>query len=250
MGWDELGDLDELAATKEAFKVAMGAAYPDAKAGTVSQWAGQLFRFVHDAQDGDVVVYRERGGGPVNIGTINGPYRRADGEVYVQRRPVKWEAVGLAAGDFPTGPRFELGAFLTWFSIKRYPDTWTNALGGTARPLKPALTDEAEGVEDQLDAAAIDQATRDFVIERLATHFKGHGFARLTAHVLELLGYATTVSPPGKDYGIDIVAHHGVLGLEPPLIKVQVKSSEGSIGSPPVAQLLGRLARSSPSWCS
>jgi predicted Mrr-cat superfamily restriction endonuclease len=32
--------------------------------------------------------------------------------------------------------------------------------------------------------------------------------------------------------GIDIVAHKDELGFEPPIIKVQVKSSEGSIGDP------------------
>ncbi len=51
-----------------------------------------------------------------------------------------------------------------------------------------------------------------------------------------------TVTPPGKDYGVDIYARRGVLGLELPLIKAQVKSTERSIGAPAVAELLGRLA--------
>jgi Restriction endonuclease len=93
-----------------------------------------------------------------------------------------------------------------------------------------------------LDAAAIDQATRDYVTRQLSTYFKGHGFAQLVGHLLDLMGYTTTVSPPGKDYGVDSLAHRGVLGLEPPLIKVQVKSSEGSIGAPLVRELLGGLA--------
>ena len=87
MGWDDLGDLTKLAPNFEAFKDAMSSTYPDAKAGTIAQWAGQLFRFVHDAEDGDIVVYRETGGGPINIGTIAGPYQRADGDGYVQSGP-------------------------------------------------------------------------------------------------------------------------------------------------------------------
>lgn len=103
--------------------------------------------------------------------------------------------------------------------------------------------EQEETAEDEfLDAARIEQGTKDFLVKGLATHFKGHAFARLSAHVLELLGYTTTVSSPGKDYGVDIVAHRGALGLELPLIKVQAKSSEGTVSSATVSELLGRLA--------
>lgn len=143
--------------------------------------------------------------------------------------------------DYPSGALFELGAFLTWFRIKNHDDVWRAALAGKAPESEPILRAEEEAEGTPLDADKIDQATKDFLVRRLAKHFKGHPFAELTAHLLELTGYTTTVSPPGKDYGVDILAHRGVLGLEPPLIKVQVKSSEGSVGGQPVAELLGRL---------
>jgi len=246
MGWDELSDLTRLDPTRASFRDAMSSAYPDAKAGTISQWAGQLFRFVHAAQDGDLVVYRESGGGPVNIGRLAGGYTHAEGELYSQRRPVEWVLTGLVPSRFPPGALYELGAYLTWFRLKRFAAVWIATLGGeTQSPKTSATTDasdgDAAGAGEQLDAAAIEQGTRDFLTRRLATHFKGHAFARLTAHLLEQMGYVTTVSPPGKDHGVDIVAHRGPLGLEPPFIKVQAKSTEGSVGSPPVAELLGRL---------
>ena len=37
-------------------------------------------------------------------------------------------------------------------------------------------------------------------------------------------------------------AHKDELGFEPPLVKVQVKSSEGSIGNPQVAELYGNVS--------
>ena len=53
------------------------------------------------------------------------------------------------------------------------------------------------------------------------------------------------------DEGVDIVAHKDELGFEPPIIKVQVKSGEGTLGDPvvageravfaPVANLVPRL---------
>lgn len=70
---------------------------------------------------------------------------------------------------------------------------------------------------------------------------KGHPFAHFVGHVLEAMGYRTKVSPEGPDGGVDIVAHKDPLGLEPPLIKVQCKSTEGKIGSPEVSALLGTL---------
>ena len=37
------------------------------------------------------------------------------------------------------------------------------------------------------------------------------------------------------------MAHRGELGFEPPIVKVQVKSTAGSISGPTVAELLGNL---------
>lgn len=58
------------------------------------------------------------------------------------------------------------------------------------------------------------------------------------------MGYRTRVSPPGPDTGIDIIAHKDELGFEPPFIKVQVKSVEGSIGAPEVQALYGNIDNS------
>jgi restriction system protein len=55
------------------------------------------------------------------------------------------------------------------------------------------------------------------------------------------MGYRTRISPEGPDGGIDIIAHRDELGLEPPIIKVQVKSTEGSVGDPIVAALYGKV---------
>lgn len=56
------------------------------------------------------------------------------------------------------------------------------------------------------------------------------------------MGYRTRVSAPGPDRGVDIIAHRDELGIEPPIIKVEVKSGAGSIGEPEVARLFGAVA--------
>ena len=50
------------------------------------------------------------------------------------------------------------------------------------------------------------------------------------------------MSPPGPDKGIDILAHKDELGLEPPIIKVQVKSTEGTVGDPETSALYGKVS--------
>src|SRR4029078_6704207 len=93
-------------------------------------------------------------------------------------------------------------------------------------------------------AEDIEETTRDFVLKRLAQEVKGHPFAELVAHLLNLMGYQTRVSPEGPDGGIDIIAHKDELGFEPPIVKVQVKSGEGSFGDPVVSALYGKVGAS------
>ncbi len=68
--------------------------------------------------------------------------------------------------------------------------------------------------------------------------------AEFVAHLLAAMGYPTRLSPEGPDGGIDIIAHNNELGFEPPIIKVQVRSTEGSMGDPIVSQLYGKVERS------
>ena len=55
------------------------------------------------------------------------------------------------------------------------------------------------------------------------------------------MGYRTRVAEPGPDGDVDIIADKDELGFVPPIIKVQVKSTEGSVGAPIVTQLVGTL---------
>jgi len=92
-----------------------------------------------------------------------------------------------------------------------------------------------------LVAEDIEETARDFVLRRLAQELKGHPFAEFVAHLLGAMGYRTRLSREGPDGGIDIIAHKDELGFEPPIIKVQVKSGEGSIGDPVVSALYGKV---------
>ena len=67
-------------------------------------------------------------------------------------------------------------------------------------------------------------------------------FQRLVADLLKAMGYYPSwISPPGKDGGLDIVAHADPLGTRPPRIKVQVKRQQQRISREGVSAFLAHV---------
>ena len=60
IGWEEMGDLSVISASRDAYKEKYIATYPDAKKGSIPTSAGMLYRFVHEVQEGDYVVLTVR----------------------------------------------------------------------------------------------------------------------------------------------------------------------------------------------
>lgn len=91
IGWRQLGDLSVIAPDREAFKQAHLAAIPEAKRREMEIEASMLFRFVHDMQPGDVLVYPCDEDGLVHLGRVTGGYHHdpAGGDD-PNRRPVEW----------------------------------------------------------------------------------------------------------------------------------------------------------------
>ncbi|MEW5898927.1 MAG: restriction endonuclease [Bacillota bacterium] len=238
IGWDKLGDLSKLKADREAFKAKVAECYPDKKPGAIPNNAGQLYRFVHEMKDGDIVVYPSKSDREVHIGQVVGPYKYDPvvGKGYPHLRPVKW-LHSFPRTNFTQGALYEIGSAMSLFQVKNYYEEFLAALKGKTPPLPPSKDDTISKV-----AKGIEDTTRDFIVKKLAQELKGHPLADFVAHLLETMGYRTRISPEGPDGGIDIIAHKDELGFEPPIIKVQVKSSMGSVGDPVVSALYGKVA--------
>jgi len=238
IGWHEMGDLSKLPCDRESFKTAVSKAYPHAKPGAVPNNAGQLLRFVCEMQIGDVVLYPSKLDRMIHIGRIQGGYGYAPqvSPGYPNQRIVKW-VKAVPRTDFSQGALYELGSAMSLFQVKTYADEYRAVLEGEAVP-EPVSQDETVAVV----AEEIEENTRDFVLKTLAQELKGHPLAHFVANLLKTMGYRTRVSPGGPDGGIDIIAHKDELGFEPPIIKVQVKSSEkSSVGDPVVSALYGKV---------
>ncbi len=237
LGWPKLGDLSKLPANREDFKDRLISAYPETKPGAIPVNAGQVFRFVYEMKPGDLVVYPSKHDRQIHIGQVEGDYRY-DTETepaYPHVRQVKWLRVAPRS-HFSQGALYEVGSAMSLFAVKNYAEEYRIAAEGKTTP-PPVAHDETVAAV----AEDIEETTRDFILKRLAQDVKGHPFADFVAHLLEAMGYQTRVSPEGPDGGIDILAHKDELGFEPPIIKVQVKSTEGSIGDPVVSALYGKV---------
>jgi restriction system protein len=237
IGWAQLRDLSRIGPDREAFKEAVARVYPDCKPGAIPTNAGQLYRFVHEMRVGDAVAYPSKRDRQVHLGRVTGDYRYDPSlePGYPNLRPVQWLRT-VPRTKFTQGALYEIGSAMSLFQVKNYAEEFLAALEDKVLP--PAVeADEtvAEVAED------IEETTRDFILKTLAQELKGHPFAHFIAHLLNTMGYRTRVSPEGPDGGIDIVAHKDELGFEPPIIKVQIKSTEGKVGDPEVSSLYGKV---------
>jgi len=238
LGWYETGDLTALK-SRDEFKVRVAETYRDMKRGAVPVNAGQLFRFMHEAAVGDVVAHPSKRDRQIHLGRITGPYHydAAEGEMYPHQRSVEWVR-SVPRSSFSQGALYEIGSAMSLFQIRNFATEFLAAIEGKATTT-PVVEDETGP-----DADAIEDYTKDYVLKQLAQELKGHPLADLVAHLLETMGYRTRVSPPGPDRGVDIVAHRDELGFEPPIIKVQVKSKDGTVGDPEVSALYGKVSGS------
>ena len=128
VGWKDIGDLSVIAPDRESFREKYAAAYPDSKKGSIATSSGMLYRFAHEMQIGDYVVFPSKSDRMVNIGVVEGNYQYApDAPEYKQQRRVKW-LKHLPRTSFSQGALYEIGSFLSLFTVKNYADEFLAAL--------------------------------------------------------------------------------------------------------------------------
>ena len=233
IGWKEIGDLSVLDPDRDSFRRKYIATYPDSKKGNVATSSGMLYRFVHEIQIGDYVVYPSKSDRMVNIGVVEGAYQFVpDAVEYTQQRSVHW-IKHLQRMTFSQGALYEIGSALSLFSVKNYADEFLAALDKGFKKDSQA-EDESVGAT----AEEIIESTKDFILKEISRQLKGYDLEEFIADLLQAMGYRTTVSPHGGDSGIDITAYKDEL---PPRILVQVKSQDGDIKETTIQSLKGAM---------
>jgi restriction system protein len=245
IGWEELPDLNGFG-TREDLKAAYRSLFPGSSEGNVAVQVGQLWAFAHTMQPGDLVVVPLKRRGQIAIGRIKGPYRHAAdlGADLSHVRDVEWLVRDLPRTAFEKDLLYSFGSAQTVSTASR-----NNAEQRVAAilksgpstfpvPLPPTPEDATETATDR----DLEQDGRDEIIDFIRSHFKGHGLGRIVDGVLRAQGFATRVSPPGPDGGVDIVARGGVMGFDEPRIVVQVKSQQSPADVSILRELKGTMS--------
>ena len=230
-----MGDLNQITDSREAFKEKYAEVYPEAKMGAIPTRSGMLYRFFHEVQIGDYVVYPSKVDRMINIGEVTGEYKYVkEQNDYVQQRSVKW-IKHLPRTAFSQGALYEIGSAMSFFMVKNYADEYLAALDENFNKT-PVSGDE----DDTVGATAEDiiESTKDFILKELSRNLKGYALEEFVANLLQAMGYRTTVSPQGGDSGIDITAYKDEL---PPRILVQVKSQDSDIQEKTIQSLKGAM---------
>jgi restriction system protein len=223
-------DVSNLPASRGAFKEAFSRSNASRPESTPAQ-AGQLFRFVHEMSIGDRIIYPRRQDRTLRWGEIVGPYvfDPDDANEFSHRRAVRW--IGKLSRDaFSQGALYELGSLLALFEVKSFAGEFAQKFEGDS-----CGADEAPVIaEEEAEAAVardIGDTTRDFISRKIKTELKGIPFEPFVADLFRAMGYRARTTRAVKDDGIDIIAHRDELGIEPPILKVQVKVHEANIGA-------------------
>jgi restriction system protein len=238
IGWDELPDLSGIK-TKEELSELYNRIHPTAKKMEIANYVGQIWRFIHEIQKGDLVTLPLKTQSAIAIGKIESNYEYKELANNIKHiRQVKWLKT-IPRSSFDQDILYSLGAFMTVCKIER-----NDAENRVKKILEGKGNKEGvinpEIVEEVID---IEEYAKDQIIKYINANFKGHNLARLVDAILRAQGYITKQSPPGPDGGVDILAASGPLGFDAPRICVQVKSSSSAIDVKVLRELQGVVSK-------
>jgi restriction system protein len=225
-------DVSVLPPQRAAFKDAFSGPGAETPPGSVPIQAGQLFRFVHEMKTGDRVIYPRKIDRTLLWGEITTPYLydRAHNPDFPHRRGVRWLNV-LSRDAFSQGALYELGSTLTLFEVSSFKAEFIRRF----EPPAGSMSDKNAAVgEDETQARVardIAETTKDFISKKLKTDFKGFPLEPFVADLFRAMGYNAHATRAMRDDGVDVTAHRDELGIEPPILKIQVKAHEANIGA-------------------
>ena len=233
IGWKNMGDMTNVPKTRDAYYNRYNEVFPGNKKMSVSNSAGQIFRFVNEARIGDYVVFPSKFDRKVNIGIIeSGYYYDSSENEYPHQRKVNWILKEVDRNKYSQAARYEFGSFLSFFKIKKYVSEHEAIIAGKTFVFSHEFEDDSISID------AIEESTKDYILKELSRNYKGYDFEEVVSALLNAMGYKTKNSAKGGDRGKDIIVYRDEL---PPRILVQVKSQDSEIKEEVVQSLKGAL---------
>ncbi|MBA3869494.1 MAG: restriction endonuclease [Anaerolineae bacterium] len=238
VGWDEMGDLSQLQ-TREQFKRRYQEVFPEDSEGRVPVNAGQIYRFAKEIHLGDYVITYIKDSREIVIGIVESEYEfnpTLFGVEYPHVRHVKW-IKRVSRDIFSPEARNTLGSTLTVFILDNILDEIYSI--ATQKGAEPKVPEEV--IEDAPPFYKDVRAKADELIADLISRLDPYDFQDLVAALLEAMGFNAKSSPPGRDRGVDVIAHPDAFGFGTPRIKVQVKHRKGAATGPEMRSFMGVL---------
>jgi len=120
IGWDEIRELESFK-TVDAVKRALARSYPAESKRTLGIWAGELWRFAHKIQAGDLIITPHQDRRFLHLGIDQGIYRyRKDFPAGTRHtRRVTWEPSSIRRTDLPRDIARSLSSWLTVARVRR-----------------------------------------------------------------------------------------------------------------------------------
>lgn len=236
IGWEDMGDASKLSTRKEV-KKRYKETHSEQKKSRIATNAGQLYRFAHEIQKGDIVLTYNKSTRQYLIGEITSDYKPNPNPDFTERghyqhiREVDWKDK-VSRDEFSVSAKNSFGSALTVFQLNEHIEEIEKVLKGEPK------TDEEEDSQPLLEEV---EAKASELISDKISNMDPYDFQDLVAAVLRTMGYQTQASSPGPDEGIDIVAHPDALGFKKPMIKVQVKRREKSMGRKEISSFIGAI---------
>jgi restriction system protein len=236
IGWFDSDNLDWLNSEKnpekalDTLKDMFREKHPDNSESSVGMKCGEIFRFVREFKEEDIVLVPEPQERKIIIGKITGQYRYVDSPKdecdYHHRRTVEW--LKTVSRDEVSQ---KLRNSLVWLTVVSLEDhsLEINALIQGQKAKLPEKEVTGEGLYEA-------------VIERLK-EMNARDFERFIAHLLNIIGFdsATPMNYVG-DKGIDVIGNLNA-GLTSITLHVQVKKVSSSLGNDEVLKIRGTLGQ-------
>ncbi len=225
-------DASQLVPSRAAFTEAFDRAQIKSRHESVPILASQLYRFVHELRIGDYVIYPRKMDRTLRLGEIAGTYmfQSIDAGNYAHRRNVRWLG-RLSRDKFSPGALYELGSALRLFEVSAFAEEiLQNFVAAKSGKPSPNVT-QTQGEDTEIVVRDMIEITQDFISKKLTAELKGYSLEPFVASLFRAMGYRAQATRSTRDDGIDVIAHRDELGIEPPILKIQVKSQDANVSA-------------------
>ncbi|GAA0207800.1 restriction endonuclease [Glutamicibacter creatinolyticus] len=247
VGWSEIGDISGCTSKSELHDL-LAKTSPGDPDKRVANFASQLWALLNSITIGDLIILPSKiRRGYIWFGRATGTYGYDPSVPDPERRkfiPVDWLPEPISRSSIESDLLNSLNASQTVFApsrneaVKRLEAIAATGIDPRLQEtngVQPHATAVAHSADDEEVTDPALKPSLESIVDRVRAHvtenFREHDLTWLVADILSAYGFQCTVSPPGPDGGVDIIAGKGPLGMDSPIVVVEVKSEPRPIDS-------------------